>query len=212
MEHNSVLSYALLVFTSFFTLVNPISILPVFLGLTAELPNKEKLGIASRAVFAALLILLGFAFSGQFLFKFFGISVDSFRIVGGAIFFVVGFDMLNARLSPIKGGKDEINKAARDIAITPLAMPMLCGPGAITNAIVLMEDASTIPLKIAFVVSVVVVLLLSYLIFAFSTRIVKYLGETGINVMLRIMGLIIMVIAVEFFMAGIRPFINSFIG
>lgn len=128
MEHNSVLSYALLVFTSFFTLVNPISILPVFLGLTSEIGRKEKLAIASRAVFAALLILLGFAFSGQFLFKFFGISVDSFRIVGGAIFFVVGFDMLNARLSPIKGGKDEITKAAKDIAITPLAIPMLCGP------------------------------------------------------------------------------------
>lgn len=212
MEHNSVISYALLVFTSFFTLVNPISILPVYLGLTSEIGRKEKLAIASRAVFAALLIILGFAFSGQFLFKFFGISVDSFRIVGGAIFFVVGFDMLNARLSPIKGGHDEIHKAAKDIAITPLAIPMLCGPGAITNAIVLMEDASTIPHKIAFVCSVMVVLLLCYIIFAFSTRIVKYLGETGINVMLRIMGLIIMVIAVEFFLAGIRPFINSFIG
>jgi hypothetical protein len=82
----------------------------------------------------------------------------------------------------------------------------------IINAIVLMEDASTIPHKIAFVCSVMVVLLLCYIIFAFSTRIVKYLGETGINVMLRIMGLIIMVIAVEFFLAGIRPFINSFIG
>ncbi|MBQ8645193.1 MAG: NAAT family transporter [Bacteroidales bacterium] len=212
MEQNSVISYALLVFTSFFTLINPISILPVFLSLTSQIGTKEKLLIASRAVFAALLILLGFAFSGQFLFKFFGISVDSFRIVGGAIFFIVGFDMLNARLSPIKGGKDEIHKAAKDIAITPLAIPMLCGPGAITNAIVLMEDASTIPLKIAFVVSVVVVLVLSYIIFAFSTKIVKYLGETGINVMLRIMGLIIMVIAVEFFLAGIRPFIYSFLG
>jgi multiple antibiotic resistance protein len=173
MEHNSVISYALLVFTSFFTLVNPISILPVYLGLTSEIGRKEKLAIASRAVFAALLIILGFAFSGQFLFKFFGISVDSFRIVGGAIFFVVGFDMLNARLSPIKGGHDEIHKAAKDIAITPLAIPMLCGPGAITNAIVLMEDASTIPHKIAFVCSVMVVLLLCYIIFAFSTRIVK---------------------------------------
>ena len=211
MEQNSVISYALLVFTSFFTLINPISILPVFLSLTSQIGTKEKLLIASRAVFAALLILLGFAFSGQFLFKFFGISVDSFRIVGGAIFFIVGFDMLNARLSPIKGGKDEIHKAAKDIAITPLAIPMLCGPGAITNAIVLMEDASTIPLKIAFVVSVVVVLVLSYIIFAFSTKIVKYLGETGINVMLRIMGLIIMVIAVEFFKAGITPFIDSFL-
>lgn len=211
MDQNSVFAYSLLVFTSFFTLINPISILPVYLGLTSEIGNKEKLQIASRAIIAALFILLGFAFSGQFLFKFFGISVDSFRIVGGAIFFVVGFDMLNARLSPIKGGKDEIHKAAKDIAITPLAIPMLCGPGAITNAIVLMEDAVTIPHKIAFVISVLVVLLLCYLIFAFSTRIVKYLGETGINVMLRIMGLIIMVIAVEFFKAGITPFIDSFL-
>lgn len=211
MELDAVFPYALLVFTSFFTLVNPISILPVYLGLTSELDEKQKLDIAKKAVFAALLILLGFAFSGQFLFKFFGISVNSFRIVGGAIFFFVGFDMLNARLSPIKGGKDEINKAANNIAITPLAIPMLCGPGAITNAIVLMEDATTIPHKIAFVAAVVVVLILSYLIFAFSTKIVRYLGETGINVMLRIMGLIIMVIAVEFFFAGIRPFINSFI-
>ncbi len=211
MDQNSVFAYSLLVFTSFFTLINPISILPVFLGLTSEIGNKEKLQIASRAIIAALFILLGFAFSGQFLFKFFGISVDSFRIVGGAIFFVVGFDMLNARLSPIKGGKDEIHKAAKDIAITPLAIPMLCGPGAITNAIVLMEDAVTFPHKIAFVISVLVVLLLCYLIFAFSTRIVKYLGETGINVMLRIMGLIIMVIAVEFFKAGITPFIDSFL-
>jgi len=212
MELDSVLSYALLVFTSFFTLVNPISILPVFLGLTSELTEKQKLEIARRAIFAAFLILCGFAFSGQFLFKFFGISVDSFRIVGGAIFFVIGFDMLNARISPIKGGKDEVHKAAKDIAITPLAIPMLCGPGAITNAIVLMEDAMTIAHKVAFVSAVIVVLVFCYIIFAFSTKIVRYLGETGINVMLRIMGLIIMVIAVEFFMAGIRPFINSFLG
>lgn len=211
MTLEQVFPYALLVFTSFFTLVNPISILPVYLGLTSGLDKKQKLDIAKRAVFAALLILLGFAFSGQFLFKFFSISVDSFRIVGGAIFFVVGFDMLNARLSPIKGAKDEISKAAKDIAITPLAIPMLCGPGAITNAIVMMEDAHTIAHKIAFVAAVMTVLILCYIIFAFSARIVKYLGETGINVMLRIMGLIIMVIAVEFFLAGIRPFISSFL-
>ena len=83
MQLEAVLPYALLVFTSFFTLVNPISILPVYLGLTSELEEKQKLEIARRAVFAALVILLGFAFSGQFLFKFFSISVDSFRIVGG---------------------------------------------------------------------------------------------------------------------------------
>ncbi|MEG1586969.1 MAG: MarC family protein [Bacteroidales bacterium] len=208
---NEIFNYGLLVFTSFFTLVNPISAMPVFLGLTAEIEGKKKEEIARRAVIAAFIIIMVFAFSGQFLFKFFHISVDSFRIVGGAIFFVMGFDMLNARLSPIKGKESEINAAARDIAITPLAIPMLCGPGSITNGIVLMEDADSIPMKITFVIGLALMLTLTYIILVSSSKIVKYLGETGINVMLRLMGLIIMVIAVEFFFAGIRPFIESFL-
>ena len=207
-----VFNYGLLVFTSFFTLVNPISAMPVFLGLTSEIEPSKRIEIARRAVIAAFIIIMVFAFCGQFLFKFFHISVDSFRIVGGAIFFVMGFDMLNARLSPIKGQPSEINSAARDIAITPLAIPMLCGPGSITNAIVLMEDAQTVTLKLTFVISLALMILLTYVILASSSKIVKYLGETGINVMLRLMGLIVMVIAVEFFLSGIRPFITSVLG
>ncbi|MEG1615759.1 MAG: MarC family protein [Bacteroidales bacterium] len=206
-----IFNYGLLVFTSFFTLVNPISAMPVFLGLTAGLQGKKKEEIARRAAIAAFIIIMVFAFSGQFLFKFFHISVDSFRIVGGAIFFVMGFDMLNARLSPIKGKESEINAAARDIAITPLAIPMLCGPGSITNGIVLMEDADSVLMKVTFVIGLALMLILTYIILVSSSKIVKYLGETGINVMLRLMGLIIMVIAVEFFFAGIRPFIESFL-
>ena len=127
----------------------------------------------------------------------------------GVIFFVMGFDMLNARLSPIKGQPAEINTAARDIAITPLAIPMLCGPGSITNAIVLMEDANTLMLKGVFVISLALMILLTFFILASSSKIVRYLGETGMNVMLRLMGLIVMVIAVEFFLSGLRPFIES---
>ncbi len=150
-----------------------------------------------------------FAFSGQFLFRVFGISVNSFRIVGGAIFFVVGFDMLNARLSPIKAKDSEIKQTIKDIAITPLAIPMLCGPGAITNAIVLMEDANTVLLKVIFVASLLLMLLVTYLVLISSSKLIKRFGQTGINIMMRLMGLIIMVIAVEFFLAGIRPFLES---
>lgn len=202
-------AYGLLVFTSFFTLINPISAMPVLLGLTSDMDNQKRLSIVKRAVIAAFLIIIFFAFTGQFLFKVFNISVDSFRIVGGAIFFVVGFDMLNARLSPLKVKDSETQQVVRDISITPLAIPMLCGPGAITNAIVMMEDATTLPLKITFVVSLIIMIGVTYIILASSSRLVKVLGQTGINVMMRIMGLIVMVIAVEFFFSGIRPFLTS---
>jgi multiple antibiotic resistance protein len=206
---NELLAYGLLVFTSFFTLINPISAMPVFLGLTSDMESKDRVAVAKRAVLVSLIIVLVFAFSGQFLFRVFGISVNSFRIVGGAIFFVVGFDMLNARLSPIKAKGSEIKQTIKDIAITPLAIPMLCGPGAITNAIVLMEDADSILLKVVFVVALCLMLLVTYLILISSSKLIKRFGETGINVMMRLMGLIVMVIAVEFFLAGIRPFLES---
>ncbi|GAB6123954.1 MarC family protein [Dysgonomonas termitidis] len=206
---NELLTYGLLVFTSFFTLINPISAMPVFLGLTSDMEPKDRVAVAKRAVLVSLIIVLVFAFSGQFLFRVFGISVNSFRIVGGAIFFVVGFDMLNARLSPIKAKGSEIKQTIKDIAITPLAIPMLCGPGAITNAIVLMEDADSILLKVVFVVALCLMLLVTYLILISSSKLIKRFGETGINVMMRLMGLIVMVIAVEFFLAGIRPFLES---
>lgn len=206
---NEILTYGLLVFTSFFTLINPISAMPVFLGLTSDMDSKDREAIAKRAVIVTFIILLVFAFSGQFLFRVFGISVNSFRIVGGAIFFVVGFDMLNARLSPIKAKDSEIKQTIKDVAITPLAIPMLCGPGAITNAIVLMEDANTILLKVVFVASLLLMLLVTYTVLISSSKLIKRFGQTGINIMMRLMGLIIMVIAVEFFLTGIRPFLES---
>lgn len=206
---NEIFTYGLLVFTSFFTLINPISAMPVFLGLTSDMESPDRVAVAKRAVIVTFIILLVFAFSGQFLFRVFGISVNSFRIVGGAIFFVVGFDMLNARLSPIKAKDSEIKQTIKDIAITPLAIPMLCGPGAITNAIVLMEDANTVLLKVIFVASLLLMLLVTYLVLISSSKLIKRFGQTGINIMMRLMGLIIMVIAVEFFLAGIRPFLES---
>ncbi|MBK5721590.1 NAAT family transporter [Dysgonomonas sp. Marseille-P4677] len=206
---NELFTYGLLVFTSFFTLINPISAMPVFLGLTSDMEPVDRVAVAKRSVIVTFIILLIFAFSGQFLFRVFGISVNSFRIVGGAIFFVVGFDMLNARLSPIKAKSSEIKQTIKDIAVTPLAIPMLCGPGAITNAIVLMEDANTILLKVVFVTALLSMLLVTYLVLISSSKLIKRFGETGINIMMRLMGLIIMVIAVEFFLAGIRPFLES---
>ncbi|MDB0037874.1 MarC family protein, partial [bacterium] len=146
-------------------------------------------------------------FSGQLLFNFFGISVNSFRIVGGVIFFLMGMDMLQARLGKVKVKDSEVKSYVDDISITPLAIPMICGPGALTNAIVMMEDADSLGKRITLIISVFLVMLLTFLILYSSSRIIKVLGQTGINVMMRLMGLIVMVIAVEFFFAGLKPII-----
>lgn len=210
--NNELVGFGLMVFTSMFTLINPLSIMTIFMTMTATLEEKERMRTAKKATIAAFITIVAFAFSGQLLFKFFGISVNSFRIVGGVIFFIMGLDLLNARVFRNKVKKSEVKAYVNDISITPLAIPMICGPGAITNAIVLMEDATTIAHKIVLIAALSVVLLLTYIILYSSSRILKVLGETGNNVMMRLMGLILMVIAVEFFFSGLKPIVAEMIG
>ncbi|SEG07341.1 MULTISPECIES: MarC family protein [Parabacteroides] len=201
----TLLPFALLCFTSFFTLTNPLGTMPVFLTMTHGMNNQERQDIVRRATIVSFITLLVFTFSGQFLFKFFGISTNGFRIAGGFIIFKIGYDMLQARYSNAKLKEEEVRTYANDISITPLAIPMLCGPGAIANGIMLMDDANTYMLKGILIGVIALVYFITFLILRASTRLVKMIGETGNNVMMRLMGLILMVIAVECFVSGIRP-------
>jgi multiple antibiotic resistance protein len=201
------ISFGLLCFTSFFTLINPLGTMPIFMTMTADLDDCHRKTTAKKASITGFITIVIFALSGQLLFKFFGISVNSFRIVGGVIFFIMGMDMLQARLSQVKIKDSEVKSYIGDISITPLAIPMICGPGAITNAIVLMEDATTLQRKIILFGAIILVMLITYLTLYSSSRIIKFLGQTGNNVMMRLMGLIMMVIAVEFFFSGLKPII-----
>jgi len=175
--------------------------------MTASLSDTQRKNTAKKASIISLFTIIAFAFTGQLLFKFFGISVNSFRVVGGVIFFIMGMDMLQARLGQVKIKDDEVKSYITDISITPLAIPMICGPGAITNAIVLMEDATTFSKKAILILCIGLILALTYFILYSSSKLIKLLGQTGINVMMRIMGLIVMVIAVEFFFSGLKPII-----
>ncbi|MGL5319128.1 MAG: MarC family protein [Bacteroidales bacterium] len=204
-------SFTLLCFSSFFTLFTPFGIMPVFASLTSDLEEKERRKVARKACTVAGCIVIGFALSGQMLFNFFGISINGLRIVGGLIFLIIGMDMLQARLSEVKLKKSEATGYIRDIAITPLAIPMLCGPGVITNGIVLMQDANSFEKKIALILMIVIVLFITYLILVASGKLLKLIGETGNNVMMRLMGLIIMVIAVEFLFSGAKPLLVDII-
>ena len=201
----TLIPFALLCFTSFFTLTNPLGTMPVFLTMTQGMTDKERRSIVSRATLVSFITLMVFVFAGQFLFKFFGISTNGFRIAGGVIIFKIGFDMLQARYTPM------IKTYADDISITPLGIPMLCGPGAIANAIVLMQDAHSFEMKGILIGTIALIYFLTFLILRASTRLVNILGETGNNVMMRLMGLILMVIAVECFVSGMKPILVDII-
>lgn len=207
----SVSAMALVAFTSFFTLMNPLGTMPVFMSMTATLTPAQRRQTALKAVIVSFGTLLLFAFTGQLLFQFFGISVDSFRVVGGIIFFMMGYDMLQARLSKVKVKDSEAQEYVSDISVTPLAIPMISGPGSITNAIVLMQDAVNIQQKITLIAIIAVVLVITLVILVSSSKISEKLGETGNKVLMRLMGLIVMVIAVEFLFSGLKPIIVDII-
>ena len=196
----------LLAFSSFFTLINPLGVMPVFLSLTAELTARERVQVATKSIIVAFLVILFFALTGQFIFRFFNISIHSLRVVGSFIFFMIGMDMLQARVARVEVKDAEIKrKYMRDISITPMAIPILCGPGAITNAIILMEDAVNYRQQLSLFLAVVAVMAITYLGLLGSSRILQFIGETLNTVLMRLMGLIIMVIAVEYFFAGVKP-------
>ncbi|EGG55009.1 membrane protein, MarC family [Paraprevotella xylaniphila YIT 11841] len=206
---DTVIPFALLCFTSLFTITSPLSTMPVFLTMTQSLDEKERRAVAVRATLVACCALLLFVLAGQFLFKFFGISTNGFRIVGGIIIFRIGFDMLQAKYTPMNLRKEEIKEYANDVSVAPLGIPLLCGPGAIANAIVLMQEAYSFEMKTAVIVAIILVYLITFVLLRWAGVLVKFIGETGNNVMMRLMGLILMVIAVECFVSGARPILTE---
>lgn len=173
--------YLTLCFTSLFTLMDPLGVMPVFLQMTDGMDTKERRCIALKACTIAFIILVLFTLSGRFLFHFFGISTDGFRIVGGIIIFKIGYDMLQAHFTHVKLNETERKEYSKDITITPLAIPMLCGPGAISSGITLMEDASEYTFKIVLLGVIALVCILSFFIL-YSVRVhpaFKNLGRDG---------------------------------
>ncbi|MGA8265751.1 MAG: MarC family protein [Ignavibacteriaceae bacterium] len=206
---HSLFEYGLLAFTSIFTMVNPLGIIPVYASMTAEMSTKEARQVAIKAVSTAFITLTVFAFSGKFIFEFFQISVNSLRVVGGIIFFMAGFDMLQARLIRTKSDEETTKEFANDIAITPLAIPLICGPGAITASIVMMNDAVAIPEKAVLFSIIFLILGITLLVLLSARKVMTFLGDSGNKVLMRIMGLIVMVIAVEFLFSGLKPILRD---
>ena len=207
---NELPEFALLCFTSLFAMINPFGVAPVFQPMTANMTHRQSRNVALRASVTAFIILVIFAVLGEFIFDFFSVSVNSLRIVGGVIFFLLGYELLQAKLSGMKTDQvDDVESYSNDIAITPLAIPMLCGPGAIAYVIIFMHDGETLLHKLILLGAIAAVIAINYVGLVGASRLLHFLGDSGNKVMMRIMGLIVMVIAVEFFFSGLTPIVRE---
>lgn len=213
------------VFMGFFAIMNPIANTPIFLGLTSDIEStKLKNAIALKSVVFAFIIISVFVILGQLIFKAFGITLPAFQITGGILLFVIGYDMLKGKSSNVhhtddpKLKKEIATKAANpdkamDLALTPLAIPILAGPGTIATAMNFtgMKSGLThIEKPIIIIAGFALISLITFLMFISAGRIVGFLGKHTITVISRIMGLILAVIATQMVVMGIKNAIQMY--
>lgn len=195
--------FALVTFTSVLFIVDPIAVVPSYLVVTRSETPAERAATARRACIAAALILIAFAIGGALIFELFGITLYAFRIAGGLILWLVAMDMLRAQRTTQESTPELMEgETKEDTAITPLAMPMLAGPGAISTVMVLAAQARTMPRKAIVYASIVVTALASWIVLRLAERLIERIGQTGIRVMTRIMGLLLAALAVQFVVGG----------
>jgi membrane protein, MarC family len=201
----SYFQFALITFTSVLFIVDPIAVVPTYLVITHGQTQAQRRVTASRACIAAVLLLVTFAAMGRAIFELFGITLPAFRIAGGLILWLVAMDMLHGNRST-QEGTAEITEATvkDDVAITPLAMPMLAGPGAISTVMVLSGQARTMPQNVVVYGSILLALFISWVTLRAAEGLVLRIGQTGIRVMTRLMGLLLAAIAVQFVITGVR--------
>ena len=202
---DNLITFSITVFTAFFAITNPISNMTVFLSLTQGADKKTKQSINKRANIVAFIIVMGFVLLGNFIFELFQITIPAFKIFGGILVFLIGFDMLQSKKSNVKHLKEvDIDE---NLAISPLAIPIIAGPGTIVTAMNSVANASY--LQIVLVILILgIMCLLTYVTFRASHLIVKVLGNNVISVIGKIMGLIIGIIGTGMIIEGIKISFN----
>ncbi|WP_347553642.1 MarC family protein [Pediococcus pentosaceus] len=195
----------LLSFTAFFAIMNPFANLPMFVSLTADNSKKEVNAIARLAFIVATVIVALFALLGNYIFSIFGINLSALRIMGGIILGLIGYHMIQGNVSPIQHDpkqsvKDSVNSNNTDVAISPLAMPVLAGPGTIATTMNLSSSTNPFIVISAFVVLSVI----TYFIFIYGEQIMAKLGNNIMNVITKLMGLILATIGVRMLIMGVQ--------
>jgi len=198
-------TFSLTVFTGFFAIMNPIANVPVFLGLVQGSDKSTKKTISKKSTLIAFFIVLTFVILGKFIFELFGITIPAFKITGGILIFYVGFEMLQSKKSNVKHLQDA--QIDENVAISPLAIPILSGPGTIVTAMNFVTDANYIQIAIVIVIFALMCYL-TYLAFTLSDFFVEKVGTNIITVIGKIMGLIIGIIGVNMVIEGIKIAFN----
>lgn len=198
---DNLLTFSLTVFTGFFAIMNPIAGIPVFVALTEGADNQTKKRINMKATSTAFMIVFVFILLGKFIFELFGITIPAFKITGGILVFYIGFEMLQSTKSTVKHlRRVEVNE---EIAISPLAIPLLAGPGTIVTAMNFVTNAGFIRISIVIFIFAIMCFL-TYLSFRLSDIIVEKIGKNVIGVLEKIMGLIIAIIGTNMVIEGIK--------
>ncbi|HAS6010893.1 YchE family NAAT transporter [Vibrio cholerae O1 biovar El Tor] len=203
-------SFEIAIFLQFFlglvAAVNPVGIMPVFVSLTGHMTLEEKNKTAATANIAVAIILIIALLAGQMLLDLFSISLDSFRVAGGLLLLSIAFSMMSGKLGEDKQNKQEKSEyiSREQIAVVPLAMPLMTGPGAISSTIVYGSRYPNMLDTLGIILTVVAFSFCSWLLFRSAPYIVRLLGQTGINVITRIMGLILGALGIEFIANGLR--------
>ena len=205
LESSAYVRFSLLALSSIFFLVDPFAALPTFLAVTAGQDPAKRVRTARKASLTAMVILSSFAAAGQYIFKAFGITLPAFEIAGGIILLLIGLDMLQAKRSPTQESSSDTEDAAHkdDAGIVPMGIPMLAGPGAITSVMVLVGQAQDLREHLAIYTAILITCGSSFLVLGSAARVARAMGETGIRILVRIMGLLLVALAVQDFVNGL---------
>ena len=204
-ELKPILQFSFVCLSSIFIIVDPLATIPAFLVMTADDSEEKRRRMARQAAWTCFLVLGLFSLAGTLIFRLFGITLPAFKIAGGLILFLVAVDMLQARRSGTQEVTEErLEGAAKDeVGVTPLGIPMLGGPGAITTVMVLIGQSSHWWQAAIVYGAIAVTAFASFLILAGANRVRRFLGETGIRILMRLMGLVLTAIAVQFMLNGL---------
>ena len=206
MNTHALVEFTLLAFGSLFVIVDPFATVPAFIAMTPRDTPEQRIRMARFASIVMAIVLLIFAVAGKMIFKLLGITMPAFQIAASIVLLIVALDMLRAQRSRVVETSEETTAGAEknDIAITPLAVPMLAGPGAISTVILLQSRAVDVAQQASLCVCIVAVALASYLIFRVSARGAQWLSPIAMKVTTRIMGLLLAAVAVQFMINGLK--------
>ena len=211
---HDLLTFSVLSLSAIFFVVDPMGVIPIFIVLTRNDSEEKRRAMARRASVAAFWILTLFALAGTFVFKVLGVSLSSFKVAGGVLLLLTSIEMLKAQEPRTRMTDEEQQEGAEkeDVAIFPLAIPLLAGPGSIATVTALMGKAGRILFAIPVILSIAVTCVASYAMLRAAGRISRFLGVTGLNVMNRVIGLIIGALAVQFMFDGLRETFPRLLG